>query len=539
MDMKQRVSQLISTMPLAEKVGQLFMLAFAGPDLEYAKKLIKDWHIGGFYLTDDNSRNSAEALRLNQQLQHEAALRHCDAPLILGVDQEGAWGILTKETDLGPGNLALGKADDTSLTAQMYQVLASQMQQLGYNTLLAPCADVNTNPDNPIIGQRSFGEQPQGVSRHVKVAVQSVLETGMLCSVKHFPGHGDTATDSHSGLPSVDRGLAELLQTDLQPFVAAIEAGVPLIMTSHIFYPKLDAVYPATLSSTLLTGLLRKQLGFDGVILTDSMNMGAMRRHYGPVEAAVLALKAGADLIMLSEEHYENANTPYKELQQQTIQGVIDVVVLGELAESRIDEALRRVLCLRYQWQSCAVATTAVLATQAGDIAEEAARKAIKVLRNAAGLWPLGRNRFQLAFVTHPQYYDRICNSRGIGPNDPIPASHYLTERLQHNKAAVLLHSFSQLEQMLQQGDSLPAHGPLVLVTEDYPLPGEQMDLAEQQQRVQRALKLWGDQVIVLALRSDYELAEYPDLTTYICSYSSRKVSAFVAADLLVSSNNL
>lgn len=538
MDMKQRVSQLIGTMPLAEKVGQLFMLAFAGPDLEYAKKLIKDWHIGGFYLTDDNSRNSVEALRLNQQLQHEAALRHCDAPLILGVDQEGAWGILTKETDLGPGNLALGKADDTSLTAQMYQVLASQMQQLGYNTLLAPCADVNTNPDNPIIGQRSFGEQPQGVSRHVKAAVQSVLETGMLCSVKHFPGHGDTATDSHSGLPSVDRGLAELVQTDLQPFVAAIEAGVPVIMTSHIFYPKLDAVYPATLSSTLLTDLLRKQLGFDGVILTDSMNMGAMRRHYGPVEAAVLALQAGADLIMLSEEHYENAHTPYKELQQQTIRGVIDVVVSGELAESRIDEALRRVLCLRYQWQSAAVSTSPIATTKARETAKEAAHKAFKVLRNSAGLWPLGKTRFQLAFVTNPQYYERICNSRGIGPNDPIPASQYFSEGLQQAGAVVLQYSFNQLEQMLLQGAVLPEHGPLVLVTEDYPLPGEQMDLPEQQHRVQRACELWGEQVIVLALRSDYEVTQYPHLSTYVCSYSSRKVSALLAAELLVSSNN-
>lgn len=533
MDMTQRVRQLISTMPLAEKVGQIFMLAFAGPDRDYAKTLIKDWHIGGFYLTDDNSHNSETALRLNQQLQHEAALRHCDAPLLLAVDQEGAWGILTQETDLGPGNLALGKADDPHLTARMYQVLASQMQALGYNTLLAPCADVNTNPDNPIIGQRAFGEDAEKVSHHVRAAVQSVLGTGMLCSAKHFPGHGDTATDSHSGLPAVNRELAELLRTDLPPFIAAIDAGVPLIMTSHIFYPKLDAAYPATLSATLLHGLLRTQLGFNGVILTDSMNMGAMRRHYGPAEAAVQALKAGADMIMLSEEHYENANTPYKALQQQTIQGVIDAVISGQLMESRLDEALERVLCLRYQWRPA----TVTLAPAATATAKEAATKALTVLRNTERLWPLANTEFQLAFVTQPKYYDKICNSRGIGPNDPTPASQYFLEQLLQHKASFIHHSYAQLEQMLQDGTPLPEHGPLVLITEDYPLPGEQIDLAAQQHKVQQACRLWGNQVIVLALRSDYELAQYPDLATYICSYSSRRISAQVAADALVKNN--
>lgn len=213
MQMQQRVSQLVASLPLEQKVGQLFMLAFSGQDLPYARRLVQEQQIGGFYLTDDNAPTPAAAKKLVAELQQLAALRPCDAPLLLGVDQEGAWSILTHHTDTGPGNLALGVADDVALTGAMYQVFASQMLQLGYNTILAPCADVNSNADNPIIGQRSFGAEPMLVSRHVAAATSALLNNGSLACAKHFPGHGDTATDSHSGLPTVALDKEALLAT--------------------------------------------------------------------------------------------------------------------------------------------------------------------------------------------------------------------------------------------------------------------------------------------------------------------------------------
>jgi len=538
--MQYRVSQLVASLPLPQKVGQLFMLAFAGQDLAYAKTLVADFHIGGFYLTDDNAPNPAAARALARELQHTAALRACDAPLILGVDQEGAWGVLTQHTDLGPGNLALGVADDVALTAQMYQVYARQMLPLGYNTILAPCADVNSNPDNPIIGQRSFGASPLLVSRHVAAAVQALTQAGSLSCAKHFPGHGDTATDSHSGLPRVELDKKALLASHLQPFVVAIAAGVPLIMTSHILYPALDTEYPATLSPAILTDLLRHELGFDGVILTDSMNMGAMRQFYTPVAAAVQALKAGADMIMLSEEHYENERTDYKKLQAETIVGVIEAVRQGELAEAVIDQALQRVLRLRYQLSQQLPETTAAKplpATQiAGCIATEAAQSALKLLRNNAAVFPRQHQKqpLLLAFAADPKGYDKICNSRGIGPNDPIPASSVLRDELKRSSVVVEFWSYPTLQQQLAAGAPLAEGQLLVLVTEDYPLPGDQLDLSAQQQKVQQAIGLWRDQVMVLALRSDTELAAYPELATYLCSYSSRRCSAIAAAKVLI-----
>ncbi|WP_206099560.1 glycoside hydrolase family 3 protein [Rheinheimera riviphila] len=542
--MQHRISQLVASLPLPQKVGQLFMLAFAGQDLAYAKTLVADFHIGGFYLTDDNAPNPAAARVLASELQHTAALRACDAPLILGVDQEGAWGVLTQHTDLGPGNLALGVTDDLALTAQMYQVYARQMLPLGYNTILAPCADVNSNPDNPIIGQRSFGDSPELVSRHVATAVQALMQAGSLSCAKHFPGHGDTATDSHSGLPRVELDKKELLESHLQPFVAAIAAGVPLIMTSHILYPALDTEYPATLSPAILTDLLRHELGFDGVILTDSMNMGAMRQFYTPVAAAVQALKAGADMIMLSEEHYENERTDYKKLQAQTIVGVIEAVRQGELAEAVIDQALQRVLRLRYQLSQQLPEQTAVAPGQSAQVfvqasaqvAAHAAQSALRLKRNSAGVFPLQHQKqsLLLAFAADPAGYDKICNSRGIGPNDPIPASSVLRAELERSPLSVEFWSYLTLQQQLAAGAPLPEGQLLVLVTEDYPLPGDQLDLAAQQQKVQQALALWRQQVMVLALRSDTELAAYPELATYLCSYSSRRCSAIAAAKALI-----
>jgi beta-N-acetylhexosaminidase len=525
--MKHRIRQLIDSLPLEHKVGQLFMLAFAGPDLAYARQLVEQYQIGGFYLTDDNAADPQQAAALNLELQKLAALRSVDAPLILGVDQEGAWSVLTKYTDTGPGNLALGVVDDIKLTARQYQSMALQMQALGYNTVLAPCVDVNSNPDNPIIGQRSFGAEPALVSRHSSAAVTAILQTGMLACAKHFPGHGDTATDSHNGLPVVDLALSELLDTHLQPFVAAIAAGVPLLMTSHICYPQLDAEFPATLSPLILTQLLRQQLGFDGVILTDSMNMGAMRRHYGPVEAAVQALRAGADMIMLSEEHYENAVTDYQTLQRQTIEGVIAAVRSGELAPSVIDAALQRVLLLRYQLAEPKIRPL----PDGAVVAAEAARRACLVLRDQAGMLPL-QQPFYLACMADPAEYAQICNSRGIGPNDAVPAISVVQEALLQAGAQVEVLSWPVLAGWLERG--LRPELPLLLLSEDYPLPGSRLNLPRQRERVQQCLKAWGGQVLLLALRSDTELSAYPQLQTYLCSYSSRRCSALAATAMLL-----
>ncbi|NTS78190.1 glycoside hydrolase family 3 protein [Catenovulum sp. SM1970] len=526
MSTDKNVQQLIASMTIAEKVGQLFILAFAGPDKEYALSLVKDKHIGGFYITDDNAGDLQQAKLLAQSLQAQAALRVCDAPLILGVDQEGAWGILAKQTDLGPGNLALGKVDDLTLTANVYQVFAQQMQALGYNTLLSPCADINANPKNPIIGQRAFGEQTERVASHVAAAIKGIKRTQNLACAKHFPGHGDTHTDSHRDLPVVDKDLLVLLTQDLAPFQAAVDSGVDLIMTSHIKYPQLDKDNPATLSRTILTDLLIKEMKFDGLIITDSMNMWAMRKYYQPEQAAIRALEAGAHLIMLSEEHYENESTDYKAIQTQTIDGVIQAVESSQLDEAIIDKALAKVLLHRYKKLADTEFKTlsAISDKQASEFSRQACLRAVSRLRDNNSLLPLTDKPFYISFMANPKGYENIVNSRGIGPNDARSAKDGILNQLNllgKNYQHIEYHEF---EAWLAKQQTLDT--PLVLVTEDYPLAGESFDTPEQVNRVQNALTKLADNILVLAMRSDYELAFYPQLSTYVCAYSSRYLAA-------------
>jgi beta-N-acetylhexosaminidase len=533
----KKIEQLIPTLSIEEKVGQLFVLAFAGQDSEYALDLVKNMHVGGFYLTDDNANTLKEASILSSQLQKQAALRACDAPLLLAVDQEGAWGILTKETDLGPGNLALGAANDLNLTENMYQVFAEQMQAIGYNTLLSPCADVNSNPDNPIIGQRAFGEEPTHVAQHIAAAVKGIHRTGNIACAKHFPGHGDTATDSHRSLPEVTKNITQLLNEDLPPFIAAIENNVGVIMTAHINYPAIDSEFPATLSKKILTELLKEQLGFKGLIITDSMNMWAMRKNYSPSESAILALKAGAHLIMLSEEHYENETTPYKQIQKETINGVIAAVHSGELSLAQLDDTLKHVLCFKYQKVNDKADTAKSASDFGKKTAEAAARQAIKVLKNNEGLWPLGQNEFYFTCAVNPSSYENLVNSRGIGPNDAVPASQVFYQKLQQLNAKVTYLSHEQFSQVVAGNITLDVQRPIVVLTEDYPLPGESFPLKEQTQRIEQTQKLFANKLIVLALRSDYELKDLNqkgELSTYVSAYSSRSVSAKEIAKQLV-----
>ena len=204
------VDAVLAQMTLEEKVGQMFLLAFAGSQLRAAEHLVRQQGVGGCYLSQDNAATPAEAAALSATLQQFARATRLAIPLLLGADHEGVWGVMVPFSATGPGNLALGAARVPDLTRRMYRVLGAELAAVGYNTLLAPCADVNTNPHNPIIGTRSFGEDPAQVATLVRAAVEGAREAGVVTTVKHFPGHGDTVVDSHRGLPRVDRSRAEL-----------------------------------------------------------------------------------------------------------------------------------------------------------------------------------------------------------------------------------------------------------------------------------------------------------------------------------------
>jgi Beta-glucosidase-related glycosidases len=225
------IDNLLGQMTLAEKVGQLFLLAFSGSRLDEARVLIVEQMVGAAYISNDNVPTSQAALHLTQQLQAFARQTRLKIPLILGVDQEGAWAVMVPDSSPGPGNMALGATSDPRFAHDMYRVIGTELTAVGLNTVFAPCADCNSNPHNAIIGMRSFGQPPALVADMVAAAVQGAHEGGVITSVKHFPGHGDTTIDSHRGLPLVNRDRDTLYALDLLPFRRGIEAGTDMVMT--------------------------------------------------------------------------------------------------------------------------------------------------------------------------------------------------------------------------------------------------------------------------------------------------------------------
>ncbi len=282
--------------------------------------------LGGITLFADNVRDEDQLAALTAELRQAG-------DVLLAIDEEG--GDVTRlEASTGssfPGNLALGVVDDDALTAEVAAAIAGQLARCGVNVNLAPVADVNTNPDNPVIGVRSFGADPELVARHVAAFVKGTQRQGVAACVKHFPGHGDTAVDSHVGLPVVGGDL----EAALLPFRAAIAAGVKAVMSAHVVVRALDDV-PATLSFQILTRLLRDQLGFDGLVITDALEMRAIGAGVGSEEGAVRALAAGADALCVGHDLHEDAV-------EAILGAIVAAVDVGRLPHERLEEAAGRV----------------------------------------------------------------------------------------------------------------------------------------------------------------------------------------------------
>uniref|UniRef100_UPI0013B43591 glycoside hydrolase family 3 protein n=1 Tax=Nonomuraea lactucae TaxID=2249762 RepID=UPI0013B43591 len=273
--------------------------------------------------------------------QLTAALRAAGDPVI-SLDEEG--GDVTRLAyHVGspyPGNAALGAVDDLGLTRRVYRAIGSELVACGVNLDMAPDADVNTAEDNPVIGTRAFGDDPHLVARHTVAAVEGLQSVGVAACVKHFPGHGATTVDSHLAVPVVDVPLDVLRERELVPFRAAIAAGAKSIMTAHVAVPALTGDRPATLSAAAITGLLRRDLGYDGVVISDALDMQAISDGVGLAGGAVLSLAAGSDLLCLGPK-------PAPDDIERIIAGIVDAVGDGRLPASRLEQAAARTDALR------------------------------------------------------------------------------------------------------------------------------------------------------------------------------------------------
>lgn len=531
------IQSKIASMTTEEKVGQMFMLAFASDQLDEARILMTEHLVGGAYISDENVPTAAAALALCNSLQAFAAGTRLGIPLLLGADQEGTWSVMTAESAMGPGNMALGASGDPDCAYRMYSVIARETGAVGLNVVLGPAADCNSNPRNSIIEMRSFGERPELVAAMTAAALRGLQDNGSIGAIKHFPGHGDTTLDSHRGLPTVTRSLDELKRIDLQPFAAGIQAGARIAMTSHIIFNALDPDRPATLSPLILGDLLRGELGFDGVIVSDSMNMHSMKRNYDPADAAIQAFKAGVDLMMLAEEHYDHVAGEYLENQRALIRAVIGAVEDGRISRERVDDAVMRVLRLKRDagWSTTRCVSLPNAAAQVGSDEHRAleldvARRAVSIVRDRHGLIPVDPAApITLVNSTERSAYAVLTRTRGIGPNQARPAFDVFAEAMRARCDRLRLVAAEDFSVA-----GLPDAGLIIAVTESYTLPGMDFDRSRQAEIVSALHEAAGERLIVIGLRDPYELAHFPEIDSYLCAFSFRPCAAQAAADALL-----
>lgn len=323
-----------------------------------------------------------------------AQLRAERDDVLVAIDEEG--GDVTRlEVRSGssfPGNHALGAVDDTGLTREVAAELGRRLAACGVNLNWAPSADVNSNPDNPVIGVRSFGADPLLVARHTAAYVEGLQSAGVAACTKHFPGHGDTAVDSHHDVPRIGVDPEVLRARDLAPFRAAIAAGSRAVMSAHILVPSLDPEYPATLSHRILTGVLREELGYDGLIVTDGMEMQAISATYGIERGSVLAIAAGADAICVGGGLADDDTV------LRLRDALVGAVRAGELSEERLADAAMRVRALAH-WTSVSGAAERSGGAPGTEIGLVAARRALTVTRGEAYAAPLTEAPYVAAFT--------------------------------------------------------------------------------------------------------------------------------------------
>jgi beta-N-acetylhexosaminidase len=396
-DLKSRISAsgagdvgaILRRMTLPEKVGQLFVSAVPGTAADQGgAQLVRRYHLGGVIYFALNVHTASQVAGLSNGLERAAMAQSPAVPLTIGTDQEGGTvsrleGILTSF----PSQMAAGATRDPALVRAAARVTGTQLRALGINLDYAPVADVNTNPANPVIGTRSFGSDPVLVSGMTSAAISGLHSAGLAAAAKHFPGHGDTDVDSHTGLPIIHRDLRQWRRIDEPPFRAAIGSDVDMIMSAHIIVPALDGSgNPATLSGKIITGLLRKSLGFRGVVTTDSLEMAGVHQRYNNAQIAVHAVLAGCDELLMPD----SLATAYD--------AVLAAVRRGQIPVARLDQSVTRILTLkadrgilRNPYVNAAAASGRVATAAGAAAARLMADRSVTVVKNSRRTLPLRR----------------------------------------------------------------------------------------------------------------------------------------------------
>lgn len=507
----------VGSWSLGERIGQVLCFgwqAVEGDDARtvnaHARALVEEMQVGAVVLLGRNvdSNNPTQIRHMLAELQ-----RRSRVPLLIAIDQEGgAVNRLRAPFHEFAGNMALGATRCADYAFRQAQAQARELLALGVNWNFAPVMDVNNNPDNPIIGVRSYGADPQLVAEMGVAAIRGYQQTGVFACAKHFPGHGDTAVDSHLALPVIPGERQRLEAIELVPFRAAIEAGVGSIMTTHILFPALDPERPATLSRSILTGLLREELGYNGLVITDCLEMKAIADTVGTVRGAVEALKAGADMVLIAHTW---------EVQRAAVQAIREAVEQGELPEQRLNEAVERVLAVKRRFlPALPPAEGEPWLDPAHDALEqEIARASITVVKAASPKGYLLQPGESLALVSAHHSLPRLAEEvRRYQPEVMVVA-------LSPDLPA------SQVQEALERVSA--AQRCVVATAPPEPWSDHLIDQLRQAELVRALHWRFGKRLVVVALREPYDIRAFPQVANYLCTYGYRPCSLRALADAL------
>ena len=492
-----RVAAVVDAMSLPEKVGQLLVSMVPGTAAaDGGAALVRHYHVGGVIYFANNIQTASQVARLSRQLQQAATGQRAGVPLLIGTDQEG--GIVSRLGGVGtlfPGEMASGATRDPAEIFAQERVAGTELRALGINLDYAPVADVNVDPANPVIGIRSFGSDPGLVSAMTKAAVAGFHAAGEAATAKHFPGHGDTDVDSHTGLPIIHHTLAQWWRIDAPPFEAAIGAGVDEIMIAHIVVPALDrSRVPASLSRTIVTGILRDKLGYHGVVTSDSLQMAAVLDGRSGAQSAVEAIEAGCDQVLMPD----NLPAAYHAL--------LTAVRTGRIAAAQLDASLTRIISLKFArgllpHLAAGRADPQVHTAQQGAVAQQLADRAVTMVRNRGAASGTAR-------------------VLPIRPGQSV----YLAGPAAPGLAAPL-----QAELGARGGRLVAAPGRAdVIVVATLDAIGDPA-----QQRLVAGLVATGKPVVVVAMGEPYDLGLFPGSAAAIATYSDSGVSIIATAAVL------
>jgi beta-N-acetylhexosaminidase len=511
------VEKTLKGLTLREKIGQMVMVRMSGefqnwndPRFLELRRHIEENHLGGFILFRGEANSIAA---LTNELQ-----RMSKHPLLFAADYERGLRMQLRTGTPFTTNMGVGATGDVQAAYRQGKIIAEEMRAIGVNWLFAPVADINNNPDNPVINIRSFGASPERVGEFVSALAKGVRDGGALATLKHFPGHGDTATDSHIGLSIVPVDKQRIEAVELVPFKMGIGSGVDAVMTAHLAMPKVtgDEV-PGTLNPKITTDILRKELGFNGIVTTDAMEMGAIKKTYSDEKSVVMAVKAGADIVLLPSDA------------RKTIDSIEAAVKSGELTEERINESVRRLLSAKYrlgltQNRLVDLAKVNQLMEKPENVREanQTAEKSITLLRNGDNILPMTAEKANKTLFVVIAADDEPIEGVALMPEIARRAPRAKIIRLDPR---TISEEYSAAVKQAADYDAIVI-APFV---KRAALKGT-VALPENQTNFVRQMLALNKPVAVVAFGSPYLIRQFPEAKNYVAAYAIEEVAQTAAA---------